>query len=365
MSETTSARFLVPIFNLVVPCPWKVGGTVFHPGVDARDLITGTPPPPHPKNLHADLVNQTLDSAATGCIAEVPAADDIHQALATVRASLGALRVFLASRAMVAPLPMFGLPGEVADVHVHFVATGEIAGRGFAHRGQFTGTTFTQASVDDWASSEPFQYLSRALEDPEENEGTHRAVVGLRFLDRATIETDDDLKMLFLTTALEAWLLERKAPATPMQLARFVSWFGCGVHGANLCGRHRPICPYLHLRPQVKADEDRLKKLRRLGDVNFAWRCSQWRDAMDWYDARSDTAHGSGGVVDGEMTSTSHFLVSRYLLESILLWLRDHPAHPARDLRRSVDRAKDPAGWSAMLAAIDADPSPEIPPAAE
>ena len=76
--------------------------------------------------------------------------------------------------------------------------------------------------------------------------------------------------MIGFASALEAWLLRRSAGPQTLRLARQVSWFGCGAHDNDLCGRARPICPYLHLSPDDKRDRKRLDTLRQyLGAPTF------------------------------------------------------------------------------------------------
>jgi hypothetical protein len=232
---------------------------------------------------------------------------------------------------------------------------------GGTHRGHFAGWTFNSAAFDEWSTSPDFQYLSACLGDAGD-EGSRRAVAGLLVFDRAALQHRPDLKMIGLTSALEAWLLQRGAGSQTKRLARLTSWFGCGAYNGELCGRSRPICPYLHLSPDRQQDRKRLDTLRKLGNEHTAWRCSEWHRVMDWYQARSDAAHGQFNVVDTKHAEEAEYWISHYLLEPILLWLRDHPDDPVGDLEKLLNSIEDPANWGSMTAALDATPPPQAPP---
>jgi hypothetical protein len=354
-------RYLIPIATLGVPDRWSVGSTVFHPGDRARELIAGTPPADSPDGFIETTVHNILDAAVHGSIAEVSTADDFNQALDAVRAGMSALRLFKLSRATFRETT-FGLPGEIEASVIEYVAVWDRAAFGASRRGSATGWTFDQQALDDWNASSAFQYLSTAIRDPTADDGSRRAVRGALLLDRAALEHRPDLKMLGFASALEAWLLQRSAGPQTLRLARHVSWFGCGAHDNNLCGRARPICPYLHLSPDGKHDRKRLDTLRVLGNTYPAWRCSEWHRVMDWYDARSDAAHGRPDAVDPKHAREAEFWISHYLLEPILLWLRDHHDDPVSDLEELLDANADPANWAAMLQAIDAPAPAPMPP---
>jgi hypothetical protein len=211
---------------------------------------------------------------------------------------------------------------------------------GATRTGHLVGWTFDQLALDDWNASDAFQYLSASLRDPTGTEGSERAVRGALLVDRASLEHGPDLKMIGYASALEAWLLPIAAGSETMRLARHVSWFGCGALDGSLCGRARPICPYLHLSPD--RDRGRLKRLRVLGEMHPAWRCSEWHRVMDWYETRSDAAHGRPNLVDPESARQAEYWIPHVLLEPILLWLRDHPSDPVGELIAQLDAIDDP-----------------------
>ncbi len=224
------------------------------------------------------------------------------------------------------------------------------------------GGGLNQDDLDAWTNSDAFQqFLGTAIANPSASDATRRASIGAQLFSRAAVEQRADIKMLGIVASLEAWLLHRNGGRQTLRLARHVSWFGCGRHENDLCGRGRPICPYLRLEPG--RDNQRLNTLRDLGNAYAAWRCSEWHRVMDWYDARSDAAHGGDPTdVDPKYADSAEFWVARYLAEPILDWLRSHPDNPVGDLETELDSVPEPAGWAAMIRALDADPPAPAPP---
>lgn len=354
-------RYLIPVEGLKVPQPWTVGRVTFHPGTAGEDLIRNTPPFEVEDDFIRDHVLEILDSAKDSSIAEVPGGPDVDSAIDEVRASLDALRLLQIARRRT-HTTSFGLPGDVYRSRIDYVAVWESSAPGGRFRGDVVGWEFKEDSFAEWCSSTAFQFLSAALADPSASEGARRAAVGAQLLARAATEHRPDLKMLGVASALEAWLIRRQPGAQTLRLAQHVTWFGCGRHDNDLCGRDRPICPYLHLSPDVGRDRDRLKVLRDLGNTYGTWRCSEWHRVMDWYAARSDAAHGDPTAVDTKHADSAEYWVAHYLMEPILDWLHEHPDDPVGDLEATLAAVGDPSGWQAMLAALDAADPPPSPP---
>lgn len=206
---------------------------------------------------------------------------------------------------------MLGLPGDVPRSRVDYVAVWSRSAHGGRFLGHATGWSFSQAAMQDWQRSDAFRFLGDALEDPQRSEGARRAVTGAQLLGRAALDTRADLKMLGVVSALEAWLLRREQSAQTIRLARHASWFGCGRHDNDLCGRDRPVCPYLHLNPTSPKDRKRLSTSRDLGNTYVPWRYSQWHRIMDWYDTRSGAAHGDPKAVDVKEADQAEYWVAR------------------------------------------------------
>jgi hypothetical protein len=306
------------------------------------------------------VVFETLDLSEGGAIAEVVEPESIEAGIETVRASLGALRLFQASRRQWTETT-FGLPAELSYAVTRLVTVWERSGVWLNRSGHVPGYRFSEEALSEWHRSDAFTFLDSALSAPAD-EGRQRAVRGLLVFDRAVLEHLPDLRMLGFAGALEAWLLRRSAGSQTLRLARHVAWFGCGAHSGILCGRERPICPYLYLRPE-RGDEQRLLgRLKKLGDAHVAWRCSEWRRVMNWYDARSEVAHGGMNAVDAKAADDAEFWIARFLVQPILLWMRDHPVDPIGALEAALNSQDEPAGWRAMVEAIDSDPPPPVPP---
>jgi hypothetical protein len=361
---TPPDRFLIPVEGLRVPRPWTVGRVVLHPGSTAEDLISDTLPFDTKEDLVRQRVLNILHSAGDSSIAEVRGQPDIDEAIDSVRASLDALRLFQLSR-RISETTSFGLPGDLYQAKIEYVAVWEYSAPGWRFRGDSAGWEFTSDACDDWSNSVGFQFLSESLADPSISEAARRAGVGAQLFARAASEHRADLKMLGVASALEAWLLRRQPGAQTLTLARHVSWFGCGIQNNDLCGRDRPICPYLHLDPELGRDRQRLTKLRDLGNAHVAWRCSEWHRVMDWYDARSGAAHGDPTAVDTEHAEQAEYWVAHYLAEPILDWLRTHPDDPIGHLEQELDRVDHPRGWQAMLDALDSRNPSSRPPQPE
>jgi hypothetical protein len=354
-------RVLFPIPSLTVVEPWRVGAVTLHPGGSGRDLIAGAPPYNSTDDYIKRTVHEVLDSCSEGSIAEVSGAGGIQASIDAVSDALSVLRLFQTSRRRYSNESTFGLPGDLHSAKITYVAVWDRSAFGGTYRGHHPGFRFDLGGLDEWKASEPFQYLSNALADPSD-EGRERAVRGALLFDRASMEHRPDLRMLGFATALEAWVLPRDSGPRTKRLARHVSWFGCGAHNGEQCGRTRPICPYLHLSPDKGKDRTRLDTLKSLGEEHVTWRCSEWLRVMKWYEVRSDVAHGALNVVEGKLDEEADYWISRYIVPGVLTWLRDHPNDPIGDLQAALDGQPDPPNWAATLGALDANPPPDNPP---
>lgn len=353
--------FLIPIVSLRVPGPWRVGRSTIHPGQDWERLIADAPPIESEGGVIRDHVLEVLGSAEKGSIAEVRGLDEIDDALEALQSSLDALRLFQLSRRRV-QTSSFGLPGDLYQSTIEYVAKWDRSAAGWRFRGDTSGWEFDEVAANEWAVSPTFQFLSDALEDPDRSEGARRAVVGTQLFSRAAAEHRRDVKMIGFASGLEAWLLRRQPAAQTFRLARHVTWFGCGIQDENQCGRARPVCSYLRLSPDRPKDRQRLSMLRDLGNTYPAWRCSEWHRIMDWYDSRSGAVHGDPAAVDVKESSSAEFWIAHYLAPPILDWLRTHPDDPVGDLEHAINSVAVPERWDAMLAALDSPNPPPVPP---
>lgn len=346
-------RFIFPIANLTVPDAWTVGRVTFLPANRAVELLADTPPVGGVGGPVDDWINDVLTGVSGRSVAVVERRDseEAETALDAVRAALDLLRLFQQSRALTMTA-LFGLPGEVFEATVEYVLTGSYSAVGAFHRGSFTGWEFSAVNREEWLDSAAFQFVSEALTKHSRSEGERRAVLGVQLYSRAVVEHRADLKMIGIITAMEAMLIDRslKGPQA-LTLARYVTWFTCALESELHCGRDKPNCAVLFIKP---ASNGRLSRLRRLGDESALWRCSQWRTVLDWYDERSIAAHGDEPAPTTTASAESaeyHF--AHYLVKPVLEWLMAHQRDPIGDLTREVELAPEPPMWRETIEAID------------
>lgn len=357
--EIPPDKVLVPVPGLRVLEPWMVGRVTFHPGADAADLIRDCPPLDSRNGFVEKRIKATIDSAREDSMAVADGSRGIAAAFDDIRSSLDVLLLFQQSMTGMAT-SAFGLPGDHTISLIEYIATWSRSAPGGMRLGPPMGWTFSEEARLAWDASEAFQFLSQALAAREPSEGERRARVGAELIARAAREHRPDLKMIGIAAATEALLLRRDQGSQTYRLARYGAWFGCGRRHNNLCGRDRPICPYLHLVP----GDSRLKKLRGLGNAYVGWRCSEWHQIVDWYAARSNAAHGDPSSVEAKDASQAEYWAIHDLLDPVLLWLRDHQDDPVGDLEAAINSVRDPGGWAEMLAALDSPtPPPQAPPA--
>ncbi|UFN96770.1 hypothetical protein [Micromonospora aurantiaca] len=333
--------FLVPIEGLTVLADWKVGPVAVRPAAEALSDV---------RQGRALGSVEWFDELGAGqgpsAFAGVDAAD-LDAAIDLVAQAVDVLRVLQHVRYFTSELTQFGIAGDVGRGLVPYIQIeGAQVGRGFSHRGNALGWTFSDP--DDWGSSPVFQWAASAIGASSPGESQRRALVGIQLLSQALVEQRGTFKMVELVGALEAWLLPRQASGQTFRLARAVAFFGCGRHDNDLCGRSRDTCPYLQLNPAKDPERRKLKRLQIKGALP-PWRCSEWHRVVDWYDDRSAVVHGSGPVISYKDASNSLYWVCRYLAEPILQWLADHPVDPVAALEAEIAALPPAPDWEAML----------------
>lgn len=341
-------RFLLPVAGLQLDRAWSVGPVLVRPGAQAAAL---TAEAVAKSGGHAGMrgrLEQVGTELAAGAIADVTA-ENIDAALELTESAVDVLRVFKESRRVWAG-GTFGLPGQVYESTIRYIAMDARAGVGGPRRGDHLGTTLTEDDEEAWASSRGIARVAPLIDRDDLADGHVRALMGVRLLSQAMLEHRDAMRLLNVMVAADA-LLGRRARS--FELARRWVYFGCGrLLTEGLCGRDRPTCPYLALDPALPADRKRLKQLRDRADADMRWRCSEWSDLLDRYDARSHVAHGGhpDEVVE-KAGQRAAFWTLHYLLEPILEWLIDHPEDPLSDLDAVIARLPEPPDWEQLITA--------------
>ena len=334
-------QFFVPIQALTVEFTMDVGPVQVRPAVEVLTELRGklSPAP------YLEPFEEVIDEQAAGAIASV-VASDLDIAVDLVVQAVDVLRVFQHMRYGTDHLPHFGIAGDVGHGTLAYAQVGERSGHGFSHRGQFLGWTFNDPQA--WEEAAVVRAVAAGIGLTDQSEGHRRALVGLQLLSQAVIEQRPALKMVELVSALEAWLLPREKGGQTYRLARAVSFFNCGRHAGDLCGRTRDTCPYLELDPR---DRDNLKRLKALRDRGSTppWLCSEWHRVVDWYDVRSDIVHGAGPIIRMKEVSNAVFWVYRYLAEPVLEWLTTHHQDPIGDLDRGLAALPAAPDWDVLF----------------
>ncbi len=335
-------QFLIPIDGLSVEADLIVGPITVGPGPAALALLRSTQPD-RALLEHHDSIFKDVSTTAFAVLS----ADDRESAFEQVAVAVDLLRLYQHVRYWDFPIGQFALAGDLGHGVLPF---GQIedgrGGQGWIRRGQHLGWTFKV--TDQWGADSPFARLAESIGDPDLSEGARRALTGIHYVSQAIAIDKAAFKIVALVTALEAWLLPRRGTAKTFRLARAVSFFGCGRHDSNLCGRTRDTCPYLALDPGRDADRRQLRHLRSDGH-RPPWLCSEWHRVVDWYDLRSDVVHGDGCVVDSKEASSALFWVIRYLTEPILDWLETHAHDPIGALEQAIAQLPAAPDWEARL----------------
>ena len=77
--------------------------------------------------------------------------------------------------------------------------------------------------------------------------------------------------------------------------------------------------------------------------------CSEWHQAVDWYDLRSQILHGRRSDIPADDADTALFWVLKYLLEPILYWLSQHENDPIASLKSEIAALPAVPDWEARL----------------
>jgi hypothetical protein len=282
---------------------------------------------------------------------------DLDGAVDLARDALAVLRVFHEREKRVRGTPAFGLPGQVPRAGLHYVSTdGTRVVVGYSNQGKYIGFTLTAKAHERWCVAEDLLFAAAAIGVPNPSEGARRALLGCRLLSEAALEHRPDLKVLAVVRALEVIALDRSCGSQTYRLARRLAFLSCGRPDGALCGRERPTCPYLALDPGTPAELCDLQRLLKRSDVDVRWRCSEWRNIIEWYGRRSAVVHAGDALTTDEAHKIEYWTM-RYVAPSFLEWLAAHPVNPIEELDGAIAALPPQPDWEAVIAAAEPEPA--------
>lgn len=338
--------YLLPVEGLTVHNDWIVGPVTIA-SASTRDAL-----------LDAVLQNgpplfATRDAAVTALrksTAAAVSAASVDEAIDLVIDALAVVRVFHDRTRIVKGTPTFGLAGEVFQRNLLYVALDDSGnhGAGFVRGGDSIGFTFSGAAHARWLNAADLQFVASCIGAATFSESGRRALLGCRLLSQAILEPRADAKLRTLMTALEVLV---GGDAGKYQLAQRLAYLACGaaVPDEGLCGRDRPTCPYLHFDPCTKSGRSELKRLEQRALSDVAWRCSEWSQIIDWYDARNDAVHeGTSGLTADDVGKIQYW-ITRMISPLALTWLAEHDGEPIDALDAALASLPAPPDWEALI----------------
>jgi len=186
---------------------------------------------------------------------------------------------------------MFGTPDEVAGTTVEYLAMGVVSGVGWTPEGHTLAWTFDDAELHHFNSSPGWQLVASSVGADNPSDGGQRGLLAIDLLSQAIRHPRPAMRLLLWMIAAEALLLDR-SPLVPYGSRAA----GCTCTAARTRTTTAVVsetCPALYCDPGVPADRKKLRLFRERGDLDYRWRCSDWQHVLDWYDLRSEVAHGS------------------------------------------------------------------------
>lgn len=335
-------RFSIPIEGLKTAAEWTLGAVRLVPAGELQSRFHS----PAATDIFLEAFGKATGNDHHGAIAEADA-DSLEEALQLVGQAVDVLRVLQHVRYGSVQLTHFGLAGEITRNSIPYMEMSDTSDRyGWCFRGPATGWNFSDESP--WDGFPGIRWTASLVGSDDLTDGERRALVGIESLSQAILERRPALKMVLLVTALEAWLLPRRSSGQTFRLARAVSYFSCGRHAGELCGRDRDTCPYLGIDPSAAGGPARLKQLRQSGAAP-PWRCAEWHRVVDWYDMRSDIVHGAGPTISKSDADNAVYWVYRWLAEPVLEFLSGHVHDPIGALETALDSLPEMPDWEERL----------------
>jgi hypothetical protein len=338
--------FFIPINGLHVTDTWDVGVVRFLPADTARKVIHRHPAlqNPSPFSLIEPVhFAENLSSAVAHvqAVASTEARKHVATALAVLRAFQQARTDFETT--------MFGTPDEVAGTTLEYLAMGVVSGVGWTREGHPVGWTFDDAERHHFRTSPGWRLVASAVGAESPSDGGRRGLLAIDLLSQAVLHPRPAMRVLLSMIAAEALLLDRSRSSQALRLARRCVYLHCGAHRDDYCGRQRETCPALFCDPDASTDRKKLRLFRERGTRDHRWRCSDWHHVLDWYDLRSEIAHGSQLRDESEEGKVLFWLATR-LLPAALEWFAQHPDNPIRALDTAIAALSPSPAWEDRLA---------------
>lgn len=287
-----------------------------------------------------ELLKSRADQFATGLEDRVVArvdAEEREDAVDLAEAALDVLRSYLETRSHY-EMASFGLRHGVLGGFVEY-ADLRSGGVGGFRIGHFTGVGLHQDAIDGFLASSFSTVAGAAVGASVATQAQRRALVATKLASQALISQDPSTRTVHAMTAAEVLLFGPKENFKTYVLARRATFLVCGRQDGALCGRDRDSCVVLTTDPAVTRGTDELVKIRKLGNADFNWRCSEWHHVLDWYAARSQVVH-EGQTIPRKPASQMVFWLTHRLLPAALDWFAENPDDP--DLAMSVALAQLP-----------------------
>jgi hypothetical protein len=220
----------------------------------------------------------------------------------------------------------FGLRHGVLGGHVEY-ADLQNGGLGGFRIGHFTGVSLDQAAIEGFLASPFGTVAGAAIGAADATQVQRRALIATKLTSQALISQDPSTRTVHAMTAAEVLLFGPTENFRTYVLARRATFLLCRHEDGKLCGRDRDSCVVLTTDPTVGRGTDELVKIRKVGNADFRWRCSEWHHVLDWYSARSQVVH-EGETVARKPASQLVFWLTHRLLPAALDWFVEHPDDP-------------------------------------
>lgn len=318
--------YLLPVRGLTTEIEFTLNiGTVELIDADqARDALFAAFEGKNLPEVLKDRVDQFSVDIGTRVVARVEA-DEREDAVDLAEAALDVLRAYLDTRSHF-EMASFGLRHGVLGGHVDY-ADLKNGGLGGFRIGHFTGVGLEQDAIDGFLAS-PFSVVAgAAVGATDATQAQLRALVATKLASQALISQDPSIRTVHAMTAAEVLLFGPAENFRTYLLARRATFLLCRHQDGKRCGRDRPSCVVLTTDPAMGGGTDELVKIRKVGNVDFRWRCSVWHHVLDWYSARSQVVH-EGKAVARKPAAQLVFWLTHQLLPAALDWFAEHPNDP-------------------------------------